>query len=130
MDAVEPVRKTNPISTMRPTATDDDRRDANRIHVEDLACDRGEILDLSQTGARLLAHRCWKEGKTRLITFSCSRHSLTLRARSMWSVKEGFLRHVVGLHFEGATPGQLDQLGELARIYAARTMGLGYRDAA
>jgi len=107
-----------------------DRRDVERTPLNELSCDRGEILDLSSSGARLQTRRLWKEGKVRPITISTDTELVTILARCMWSMREGLFLHTVGLHFEGVTPEQAGTLTKLARSHGVRTLGLGYSDAA
>jgi len=105
-----------------------DRREGARTRVEDLRCNRGEILDLSQSGARILTWRPWRMNKVAPLVIVGAGGAITLEARCVWTWKEGLFRHVVGVYFESVTPEQRQVLHELAREYEARS--LPYREAA
>lgn len=116
---VQPIRNPNPLaetSQSRP----EDRRTAGRVHVEDLQCNRGQVLDLSQTGAKLLTRRPWPQGKVRTLVFLGGRIAVTVEARCVWTWKEGLFRHIVGVYFERPTEEQTRLLADLARDYALR----------
>lgn len=108
----------------------DDRRAAGRMETEALACDRGEILDLSKSGARLRTRWPWKEGRTRPVTIVAHEFVVTLEARCVWAVKEGLFRHTIGLHFENVPAEKQDRLAQVALLFAARELSDGYREAA
>lgn len=114
-----------------PKLVDDtDRRVTSRLRTESLECDRGVVLDLSKTGARLSTRRPWKEGKTREISIHGLDKAVTLNAKCVWAVKDGLFKHTIGLHFVGVTEEQQRQLAEMARHFAARSLSDGYREAA
>lgn len=108
----------------------DDRRATGRLETEALACDRGEILDLSKSGARLRTRWPWKEGRIRPVTIVAHDFVVTLEARCVWAVKESLLRHTIGLHFINVPAEKQDRLAEVARQFAARELSEGYREAA
>jgi PilZ domain len=114
----------------RRTPSANDRRDTDRIQLEDLSCNRGEILDFSSTGARLNTRLPWRAGKSRSITISTSAEQLTFQARCVWSMREGLFHHTVGVHFENVSTEQAQSLAELSRDHGQRTLGLGYDKAA
>jgi hypothetical protein len=109
---------------------EDDRRVALRQPMDALQCDRGEILDLSKTGARLRTRWAWREGRTRPLTIIANEFVVNLHARCVWSVKDGFLKHTIGLHFEDITPAKQEKLAQIAQQFAVRELSDGYREAA
>lgn len=96
------------------------KRRSGRFRVEDVRCDRGEPVDMSLEGMRLRTRRSWPVGESREVCLRTSSLRLTLHARSAWAQREGLLRHMVGLIFEGTTPAQRETLAHLARTHAAR----------
>lgn len=108
----------------------DDRRAASRTDTQALSCDRGEILDLSKSGARLRTRWPWKEGRTRPVTIVAHEFVVTLEARCVWAVKEGLFRHTIGLHFENVPAEKQQRLAEVASLFASRELSDGYREAA
>lgn len=109
---------------------DQDRRSSSRMPTEGLRCDRGRVADLSKTGARILTRWPWKEGSTRPLTLVGHDATVTVKAKCVWVVKEGFFHYTVGVHFDAVSPMQTDRLAEMARVFAARMMSDGYRDLA
>ena len=91
-----------------------ERRTAKRIQVRGLLCDRGQVIDLSARGMRLLVHRRWPEGAERTITIVDSPHSIPITARCVWCRQESLFTHVVGLAFENLTHEQLEVLRRIA----------------
>jgi len=92
-----------------------ERRSSRRIQVRGLLCDRGQVIDLSQRGMRLLVHRRWPEGAARTIPIVASPHSIPVVARCVWCRQESLFTHVVGLAFENLTQDQLETLRAIAQ---------------
>lgn len=97
-----------------------DRRNARRIRVKGLICDRGEVIDLSTKGMRLRVHRRWNEGHVRTITIVSDGTAVPVEARCVWCRQEGMFSHVVGLAFQYPNP---DDVQRLSRIAAAAGTG-------
>ncbi len=108
----------------------DDRRAAGRLETESLSCDRGEILDLSKTGARLRTRWPWKEGRIRTVTVVAHEYVVTVEARCVWAVKDGLFKHTIGLHFVNVPVEKQTRLEDVARMFASRELTDGYREAA
>lgn len=97
------------------------RRQTGRVHASGVACDRGRLIDLSGTGARLETRLPWREGERREIGLTGSDLRLGLAARCVWRRREGFLRYIVGLAFEDVSEEQARALSLLALTAAQAT---------
>lgn len=104
-----------------------DRRIDTRLPMVGLTCDRGRIVDLSETGARIESRRPWKEGAVRPVTITDELGSVTIPGRCVWLVREGFFRHSMGVHFVSVNAEQAQRLASIAAAFAAETMSDGYR---
>ena len=84
--------------TFSQNAEYDDRRNAGRVSVSStVRCSLGDILDLSATGLRLLSHRSLC-GEVRFALLAPGL-GVQLTGEVVWSRREGFRRHVVGVRF-------------------------------
>ncbi|HBS29627.1 MAG TPA: hypothetical protein DEB06_09310 [Phycisphaerales bacterium] len=92
-----------------------DRRATRRAPVSGLWCDRGQVIDLSTRGMRLMSFRAWGEGQRRRVTVADGKHSAELIARCVWSRQEGLFTHHIGLAFEGVTDEEQRALVVLLR---------------
>lgn len=107
-----------------------ERRIDSRLPMLGLTCDRGRIVDLSETGARIETRRPWKEGAVRPVTISDELGAVTIPGRCVWLVREGFLRHSMGVHFVSVSAEQAQSLARIAAAFAVETMSDGYRQQA
>jgi len=92
-----------------------ERRTASRIQVRGLLCDRGQIIDLSARGMRLIVHRRWPEGASRTLTIVDTPHSIPVTARCVWCRQQSLFSHIVGLAFEHLTQDQVEALLRMAQ---------------
>jgi hypothetical protein len=102
--APAPERRTKP-----------ERRSASRIQVKGLLCDRGQIVDLSARGLRMVVHRRWPEGASRTLTIVDTPHSIPVTARCVWCRQQSMFSHIVGLAFENLTQDQVEALLRMAQ---------------
>lgn len=109
--------KTHP-TTSPATPLGRERRDAQRVRVRGLICDRGEVIDLSTKGMRLHVHRRWPEGHLRAITIVDGALSVPVEARCIWCRQEGMFSHVVGLAFQHTSEHDVERLTLIAKRHA------------
>lgn len=95
-----------------------ERRVSSRRPVNGLWCDKGQVLDLSAQGVRLQSPRRWQEGRTCTVTIGDGESSLALEARCVWCRQDGLFSHQVGIVFEYADPGTLEQIARLVASHA------------
>jgi hypothetical protein len=93
-----------------PTAAN--RRNSARLSPYWLNCDMGTILDLSNSGMRVVGKRKPKDQVT--VRIWDERVGVQLLAEVMWSKKIGFRQHESGLRFIDPDPQAVRKLGMLA----------------
>ena len=96
-----------------------ERRDADRLKIVGVRCNRGMVVDLSTRGMRLRSWswRRWKPDDRRIITLFDDHARVTLEARCVWVRPAGFMRKVVGLCFEHTVAEQDRALAKLAEAH-------------
>ncbi len=100
-------------------STESNRRRTGRLKTDCVTCDAGEVIDLSASGARVLAKRAWREGEVRRVEVEGPNISVRVPARCVWTRKEG-KKNLIGLAFEQLGEDQHLALMALARAYAHR----------
>jgi hypothetical protein len=105
---------------------DDPRRNAERHHT-DLACDLGEVVDLSGTGMRITCKGKpqIKLGLVRKIKIRCADGNLLVIGRSVWMKRRGLRRFEVGIQFVDLKPGVARALESLAKFGFVRGAPVG-----
>lgn len=98
-----------------------DQRGALRRDVRGVTCSAGRIIDFSLTGMRLQTRRQWPAGVAQTVTLAASPVELTLPATGVWSRREGWWKHIVGVAFENLTPEQRGMLLRLVDAHAVRS---------
>jgi hypothetical protein len=105
-------------------AAEANKRRPGRMRCERLACGRGQVLDLSQTGARIRT-RSWfgpRKGERRRLTFDTAMgKSVPFTCRVVWVRRLVWTRYELGLEFLDLSDIQRHQLAEMARVHAGRT---------
>ena len=76
----------------------DEQRRRSRSNVEGMRCNLGYLLDLSDSGVRLLSPRRLRGDRT-LVLHTARSGELRLPAQAMWHRRLGFREHLVGLRF-------------------------------
>lgn len=97
----------------------DDRRSGDRVTVAGLWCDRGQIIDLSPRGMRMMSFRRWHEGQERRVTIADGKHSATVIARCVWCRQDGLFSHQMGLAFESIGEDDVRAIELMLRKQAA-----------
>lgn len=95
-----------------------ERRGHTRTDVGGLWCDRGQVVDLSARGMRLISLRRWAEGQIRRVSITDGRRSITVNARCVWCRQEGMFSHSMGLAFEPASAEDERTLTAMAADHA------------
>lgn len=81
-----------------------ERRASERVKVRGLWCDRGETVDFSPRGMRLVVRRRWPEGLVRKIRLHLGDEVHEVAARCIWCRQDGMFTHSVGVAFDGISP--------------------------
>lgn len=102
----------------RPLPKGAERRRSARKDVSGLWCDRGQVLDLSARGMRLVSLRRWAEGQLRRVSLTDGSRSVTLIARCVWCRQEGMFSHSLGLAFEPANAEEERTIAAMASDHA------------
>lgn len=99
------------IDWRRPASSADNRRLHNRLPLESVQCNLGQVLDLSLGGARI---RCVREYSghidLEIIDDDCT---VRVSAEVMWCNRLGWRKHEVGLRFLDVAPSVAEQLTRL-----------------
>jgi len=91
-----------------------EKRQYGRHRPNGLACNLGQVVDLSQGGMRLLSKR-ERQGSQTVVLSTPRQGKLTLAGRVAWRREIGFREHVLGITFEDVAKEdrpRLDQLVE------------------
>jgi signal transduction histidine kinase len=89
----------------------DNRRAFNRLLLESVKCNLGQVIDLSLGGARI---RCVKEPAGQLeLEISDDETTVKLMAEVTWCSRTGWRKHEAGLRFLNLTPEVAEQLTRL-----------------
>lgn len=91
-----------------------EQREADRYAVQNLICDSGVLIDLSQKGACLERHTHWPIGMVRRIGIRSGEQQLSVEAECIHIEEVEPNLHRVGLHFIRVTSGQRAMLEQLA----------------
>lgn len=94
------------------------RRNHGRLPQETLACNLGEVLDLSAGGMRVLCRRV-PSGET-VVQICGWDKKLALRAKVAWSRRVGFFKHEAGIMFLDLTETQARELNAIAANHRLR----------
>ena len=95
------------------------RRRFGRRRQEDLLSNLGPVLDMSQSGIRILAVKNLRgEINIKLYSFDTV---LKLRGHVIWSKRLGFRRHCVGIEFYEMTTEMIEQITKLSSAHVAAT---------
>jgi hypothetical protein len=97
-------------------ATDSGRK-SGRMLVEGIKCNRGKLLDLSKSGAKLLTRRNWPEGEKRQIVLTGSRVQVMVTAECRRCEKLGMFRYVIGLQIVDCSANINAAMLELVRSH-------------
>ncbi len=89
-----------------------ERRKHARVCPEGLLCDVGEVLNISAGGVRLLTKRALKDPVE--LRFWRGKDGVVLSATIVWSRREGFRQHVIGLQFADPSQVQIQKLMDIA----------------
>lgn len=92
--------------------SDDGRRKHGRLELEKVLSNFGPVMDLSASGAKVLARRVPKGVVMLQITGLGS--GFRAPAKAAWSRKLGLFKHEVGFEFQDLTPEMTQQLTRLA----------------
>ena len=106
-DAVKSIQR----SIARLSAGPDHRR-AGRVHVKQLKCNLGRVLELSSGGVRLLSRRKLR-GRHEIKLFD-SDVGLRIEAEVKWSRRHGLWKHEIGLQFPNVPSDIATKLTTLA----------------
>jgi hypothetical protein len=96
----------------------DGRRRRGRLRVDSLKCNHGRILDLSETGMRIVTRSVPKSPFKVVICGIDGR--LELRGEVRWAKPSGFIRFEVGVRFIDPSPELTKQLTRLAMLHRRR----------
>ncbi len=77
----------------------DSGRKSGRMLVEGIKCNRGRLLDLSKSGAKILTRRKWLQNEKHQLVLTGSRVQVTVTAECRRCQKLGMFRYVVGVQF-------------------------------
>jgi hypothetical protein len=95
------------------------RRLHGRLAQELLACDLGEVIDLSATGMRVLARRLpSREFEAEI--YGASSDRVRVRCKVRWSRQTGRKQFEVGLEFIDPAPDLLQNLTKIAMAHRRR----------
>ncbi len=100
---------------------ENERRTTGRFAIEGVTCDRGTLLDLSASGARIIRRFNWPVGSFKLIAIKADDQCVVARARSMRCVRTGVFRYDVGLAFEDMSQDSRERLIRMAMMYSRST---------
>lgn len=118
----ELINRLNGRADAAPSPTE--RRRGGRLRIERLRCELGEVLDLSPTGARVLAGRFRNVPQGLVLPALRFRAggavTIPVRARVARSSSVGTWRREVGLQFEELDDAQREMLSELGRVHSVR----------
>ena len=103
----------------RAASEQEDRRVAPRTDVGGLWCDRGQIIDLSVRGMRLISPQRWSEGQILNVSISDEQDAATLVARCVWCRQEGLYNHAIGLAFDSVSDERSAAIRSMAQRHAA-----------
>jgi hypothetical protein len=95
-----------------------DARRVSRKRVAALKCDAGSIVDFSARGMRLTCRRGWKVAASRDVAIASAEASISVRAKCVWTRREGLMKHLVGLAFEGMSAEQTRALEKFVADHA------------
>lgn len=94
-----------------------ERRNSTRTLVSGVFCDRGQVIDLSERGVRLITHRRWSEAQARRVTMTADGTTLTLVGRCVWCRQDGMFTHAVGLAFDQISAEESEVLSRFASLH-------------
>ncbi|MEC9373654.1 MAG: PilZ domain-containing protein [Planctomycetota bacterium] len=94
------IRNVNAVLDAAAHALGRDRRQAGRMYVLGIRCDRGRVLDLSAGGARILTRAPSRVGDSRHIAFSSASGSVRVKFRCAWRERTGVMSWIVGYEFQ------------------------------
>ena len=92
------------------------RRATGRIQQERLVCSLGPVIDFSRGGLKVMAER--KLRGEHDVMLPSDDGDLTVRARVVWSHREGIRRHLVGLEFLEVDSKTAARLASIASTHA------------
>lgn len=98
----------------------DQRSNPRRGAAADVRCSAGRVIDFSMTGMRLRCRKAWPEGQSGLVTLTGRPERVTLSATGVWSRKEGWRNHVVGVTFGPMDPQQRATLLRLVERHGVK----------
>lgn len=89
-----------------------EKRQYGRHRPDGLACNLGQVVDLSEGGMRLLSKR-ERQGSQTVVFTTPRQGKLTLRGRVAWRREIGFREHVLGVTFEEISTADRTNLKKL-----------------
>jgi hypothetical protein len=91
---------THPIDRESERAAPADRRESERLGIVSLECDHGVVLDLSESGLRLLTRRRLNAPLTLTLALrDDTGATFEIEARVVWTRRVRFAQHLNGLEF-------------------------------
>ncbi|MCA9311012.1 MAG: hypothetical protein KDA21_07390 [Phycisphaerales bacterium] len=99
----------------------DDRRGSGRFAIQGVTSDRGKVMDLSATGARLIRRRPWPVERSMMMAVRADRHCVVASARSTRCVRLGLFKYDVGVTFEQMSQESRERLIRMAMTYSRST---------
>ena len=110
------TRGFKPTGTRTGDACDMNARRHGRINLQEIACDRGSVLDLSCSGMRLLVRgKVPPTGQIFLTRLTSVDEPIEVGCRVRWWRKAGFFTKEIGVEFVNLTPSISQSLTKLAR---------------
>lgn len=95
-------------------------RKFGRVHMQDVTCSLGEVLDLSASGMRIRTPGtpelpCHQQAE---ITLGCIDGEVVVRVESIWERRTGWRKHEMGVRFLDLTPQQQALISRTGRSCA------------
>lgn len=92
----------------KPNETGANARKFGRVHIQDVTCSLGEVLDLSASGMRIRTPSkpelpCHQQAEISLV---CIDGEVIVRIESIWERRTGWRKHEMGVRFLDLTPQQ------------------------
>lgn len=119
MDPIEPVRNSSTLLALFTREKRPENRRPGRMKVRSVVCDRGVVLDVSSTGARVLVKGAWEVGETRTFTMEGAKLRIVCKAVCKWRERKGLFKWVLGLEFQEMDEAQSKGLCDLVRLHVA-----------
>ena len=99
----------------------ENQRRHGRVVCQEIPSTLGEVLDISASGARILCTNkpFWVGHSGLSLTIFGVNGPITLRAKIVWSTKQGWRKHVLGLQFVELSPEMMHAITSIGRACAS-----------